>query len=321
MKGIYKVSIKNSRNSYVFELKRNITILCGDSGKGKTTLYDMIHEYNRFGKESGVSVSSDRKVVAISGDDWESDIKKNSGAIIVIDEDSRFIRTVEFAGIVKDCDNYFLLITRNYLRTLPYSVDEIYTIKGAKSKRFAPVYQDLYKMYDRPDKNRLPFLPEVIIAEDSNSGFSFFKQIAGKNGIECVSAQGKSNILKMLKLYAEKKVAVIADGAAFGCEISDIVKQQELVPNKLAIFLPESFEWLILKAGIINEVVPDMIEAPYNYADSSDFMSWKQYFTDLLVKNSRKIQYKTYSKNKLADYYLQENNVRQIKENIKGMDL
>lgn len=174
-------------------------------------------------------------------------------------------------------------------------------------------------MYDHPDKNRLPFLPEVIIAEDSNSGFSFFKRLADKNGIECVSAKGKSNILQMLKLYTEKKVAIIADGAAFGCEISDIVKQQELVRNKLAIFLPESFEWLILKAGIIHEVDPDMIEEPYNYADSCDYMSWEQYFTDLLIKNSKKTQYKTYSKNKLADYYLQENNIMQIKENIKGL--
>ena len=55
MIGIHKVSVKKSRNSYTFKLTRNITVLCGDSGRGKTTLYEMIHEYNRYGRNSGVS--------------------------------------------------------------------------------------------------------------------------------------------------------------------------------------------------------------------------------------------------------------------------
>lgn len=46
MIGIVNVSVRNSRNSYTFALKRNITILSGDSGTGKTTLYNMIADYN-----------------------------------------------------------------------------------------------------------------------------------------------------------------------------------------------------------------------------------------------------------------------------------
>jgi len=49
----------------------------------------------------------------------------------------------EFASKVKGCDNYFLIITRSYLSQLPYSVDEIYSIKGrGKSKEFERVYTD-----------------------------------------------------------------------------------------------------------------------------------------------------------------------------------
>ena len=93
MHGEYKVRVKNSRNSYTFALRRNITVLRGDSGRGKTTLFDMIHEHNRFGKESGVSISSDRELIALTGDKWEDDILNSKGKIIVIDEDSRFIRS------------------------------------------------------------------------------------------------------------------------------------------------------------------------------------------------------------------------------------
>ena len=45
MRGIYRVIIQNKRIRYDFELKRNLTILRGDSATGKTTLVDMIREY------------------------------------------------------------------------------------------------------------------------------------------------------------------------------------------------------------------------------------------------------------------------------------
>lgn len=51
----------------------------------------------------------------------------------------------------------------------------------------------------------------------------------------------------------------IADGAAFGPEmdrVNYLIKNRE--GNKL--FLPESFEWLILNSGIIKDsYVPDML--------------------------------------------------------------
>lgn len=162
MKGAYKVNIKNNRNSYTFELRRNITILKGESGRGKTTLFEMISDYNRFGKNSGVSVSCDKGIIALAGNDWEEVIDKNPGTIIVIDEDSQFIRSEEFAKVVRDSDNYFLLITRNYLAQLPISVDEIYELSGAKNKKFKKVYREIDRMFDNPSSRYLPFVPEII---------------------------------------------------------------------------------------------------------------------------------------------------------------
>jgi len=104
----------------------------------------MIHEHNRFGKESGVSISCDRELVTIAGDKWEDDILGNPGKIIVIDEDSHFIRSRDFARVVRGSDNYYLLITRNYLSELPISVDEIYELTGAKNKRFNRIYSDIW---------------------------------------------------------------------------------------------------------------------------------------------------------------------------------
>ena len=319
MKGAYQVKIKNNRNSYSFELRRNITILRGESGRGKTTLFDMIYDYNRFEKNSGVSVSCDRNIIALVGNDWEEVIKKNPGTIIVIDEDSRFIRTKEFASVVKGSDNYFLLITRNYLATLPISVDEIYELTGAKNKKFKRIYKDVDRMFNDPVVKYLPFEPEVIITEDSKAGYEFFKSVADNKGIKCISAEGNGNIYDVINGYPNENVVLIADGAAFGSEMADIVEQQTLRPRKLAIFLPESFEWIILKSGVVKKIDANKLDHPEQYADSALYMSWEQYFTDLLMETTNESDYMKYKKSSLSDFYLQDNNVAEIIKVAKGI--
>ena len=44
MRGIYHVIVQNRYLKYEFDIKRNITIIQGDSATGKTTLVDMIRE-------------------------------------------------------------------------------------------------------------------------------------------------------------------------------------------------------------------------------------------------------------------------------------
>lgn len=321
MLGSYKIIVKNNRNRYTFELHRNITVLRGDSGRGKTTLYDMIREYNRFGKNSGVTISCDRDVIAIDGDDWEEDIKKHPGSIIVIDEDSGFIRSKDFARVVRGSDNYYLLITRNYLSELPISVEEIYELEGAKNKKFRKIYSEIQKMYDHPQKAYLPFVPEVIITEDSGSGFQFFFKVAEKYGILCVTAGSKTKVFNTLNQYSDKDVVIIADGAAFGPEMNDVVEQQKLRPRKVAIFLPESFEWIVLKSDAVLGVDNEMIEHPELYADSKKYMSWEQYYTDLLVKSTKDSGYMKYKKTKLSDYYLQDRIIDLIMSIAEGIRL
>lgn len=321
MKGTYRIRVKNNRNSYIFELKRNITVLRGESGRGKTTLFDMIREFNRFGKNSGVAISCDRRILAIEGNNWEKVIEENKGTIIVIDEDSSFIRSKDFARVVKGSDNYFLLITRNYLVELPFSVDEIYELEGEKNKKFKKVYTEIDHMYDKPLLRNLPFTPEIIITEDGRSGYQFFESLAENHNVLCLSAEGKGNIYKLIGKYPDKNIIVIADGAAFGSEMGDIVSQQMLRSSNLALFLPESFEWLILKSGIVSEVDMDQVDHAEKYAESIYYMSWEQYFYDLLTESTKNSDYKRYKKTKLPEYYLNEKCVQKIRTLMKGIRL
>lgn len=317
MIGRYHVRVNNNRNSYSFELVRNITVLRGLSGRGKTTLFEMIHEHNRFGKNSGVSISCDKKLYALGGDNWEEELAAHPGEIIVIDEDSQFIRSKDFARAVRGSDNYYLLITRNYLADLPISVDEIYELTGAKNKKFKRVYQDLDRMYDRPSERNLPFAPDVIVTEDSKAGYQFFCHIAQQSGMKCISASGKTKVFRKVCELQNENVIVIADGAAFGAEIDELVKQQQLRPQKLAIYLPESFEWLVLSSGVVDLSDEKLLAMPELFADSTQYMSYEQYFTELLSDETRKIAYMKYRKEKLADYYVQEQVSGQIKKQMK----
>lgn len=323
MKGAISVQIKNNKNEYEFTLKRNITVLCGNSGTGKTTLYNMVRNYMREGRASGVRAKTTNNVplAVLEGNFWDDEIEKINDSIVLVDEDSSFIRSEDFAKKVQNNSNYFLLITRNYLYQLPYSVNEIYEVKGRKKKHFERLYLDRELIYAEPNTPAVPFKPEVVITEDSNSGYEFFKNICNKSGIECVSAKGKSKILKCAKNFAGKRIAVIADGAAFGAEIGDLAEIQKISNGTLALYLPESFEWLILKSGAVCNPEADEIVHTENYAESSKYFSWERYFFDFLAQQTASLQYAKYSKDKLNNWYAEEPAATKILSVMKAMEI
>lgn len=55
MTGTHHVEIKNRDAVFKFDLHRNITFVRGDSGTGKTTLFDMVSDYTRLKAASGIS--------------------------------------------------------------------------------------------------------------------------------------------------------------------------------------------------------------------------------------------------------------------------
>ena len=143
---------------------------------------------------------------------------KNS--IIYIYEGNKFVSSVEFAEEVKKSDNYFVIITRETLETLPYSVDEIYGIRNSgKYGTLKNVYNEMYKIYTNVNVNESVKV-DYIITEDSKAGYQFFKEVYSSEHLQCISADGKSNIYKHLK--KDKNVLVVADGAAFGSEVEKI---------------------------------------------------------------------------------------------------
>ena len=323
MKGSFHIIVQNRYLKYEFDIRRNLTIIQGNSATGKTTLVDMIREVH-MSEKSGVNLSCERPCRVLEGDLWRQQISYISDSILFIDEGASFVETEEFAEAVGNSSNYFVIVTRENLEMLLVSVEEVYGIRSSgKYGTLSPVYHEMYRIYDFSDEpaESLPVIPEELLTEDSNSGYEFFKNVAVKMQIPCSSACGKSNIFNRLaERSGNKELVVIADGAAFASQMNRL--REILSRNKhIHLYLPESFEWLLLKSGIVREgEVTEILENPSEHIESAEYVSWERYFTSLITDKTRGT-YLQYSKHKLNVNYLQGNITKRVAAEIKGVKL
>ena len=91
-------------------------------------------------------------------------------------------------------------------------------------------------------------------------------------------------------------------------EIEKLVMLQRT--RDIILFLPESFEWLVLKSDLI-EGVKSILKNPSEYIECKEFFSWERFFTKILVELTSK-SYLQYNKNTLNPVYLQENEKKHI---------
>lgn len=305
MKGAHRLIIKNDFVKYDFTVKRNITIIQGNSATGKTTLVEMVRDFYDRGSDSGVDIQCDKDCAVIEGRNWQTLLASMYDSIIFLDEGNDFITSTEFARAVETSDNYYVIVTREGLPNLPYSVDEIYGIRtSGKYGGLKPIYNELYHIYGNNVQEDIH--PRTIVTEDSNSGFEFFSNIVKSHNKKVISAEGKSNIYRILKELPDENILVIADGAAFGSEIGRVMA---IIKDKKAafIYLPESFEWLILKSGKIDgNKIKDILSHPEDFIESKDYVSWERYFTALLIEET-KDTFMHYQKKKLNAVYLDDN--------------
>lgn len=254
LKGKYSIRIENRRIVYQFTIRRNITVIRGNSATGKTTLIEMLQNYERDGEESGIRLRCQKNCVVLTDLRWKENLKAVHDSIVFIDEDYHFIRSRDFAAAVQESDNYYVLITRDSLFNLPYSADEIYGI-----------------------------------------------HVSGK--ASCISAHGKSNISRSVLCHSSSSCLIIADGAAFGSEMERIMEMIH-AGYRITMYLPESFEWLILKSGILKDnEIGTILNAPEDYIESREFLSWERFFTALLTNKTAGTYYR-YSKASLNRAFL-----------------
>lgn len=306
MLGKYHIKVSIGNRAYEFDVKRKITKIVGDSAIGKSTLYSdvvdnslrhiTIERYNG-NKMEHTSV----KLVTVDISNYEI-VFNSSNNIILIDEFILNLRDNNIIDAIKYSDNYFILITREALGQLSYSVDEIYSISMKTFNRVQHTYTLVPLNILFTDKNKTSNKNVLLLTEDSGAGNKFFKKVFKDFIVE--SSNGKDNILSklssVLSNYPYYEIFVIADGAAFGSVIQSIVYMSEDYSN-VHFVLPESFEFVLLQSiytrvpqTLENAYIPcvDIIERTYDVYDvcntiKGDYMhyddgSWEIYFKQVL---------------------------------------
>ena len=319
MKGIHKVVVGTKYLKYEFELRRNLTIIRGDSATGKTTLVDMIRTHMNDGESGPVTLNCDKGCYVVEGNLWKGQLNNIQDSIVFIDEGNEFVKTKDFACAIQQTDNYYVIVTREGLPALPYSVEEVYGIRtSGKYGTLKRSYHSFYRIY--PDSTTEKIKPEKILTEDSNSGYQFFDAVCTEHQMQCDTANGKSNVFSYLKVHKDEKILVIADGAAFGPEMDRVLQLVQTRKN-LTLYLPESFEWLILSSGILKDAeTTQILQTPSGYIDSKEYFSWERYFTALLTEKTTGT-YLNYTKKTLNGAYLGDGVKNAILGQMKNVKL
>ena len=110
-----KLVVGNSRIAFNLDLKQGINLLKGDSSTGKTLLYN-IAMHIEDGSYGFTSNFAGDVLILDRLSPWQAIIKKSSNKFIFLDEHVSYIYSREFADLVADSDNYFILSTRRVLK-------------------------------------------------------------------------------------------------------------------------------------------------------------------------------------------------------------
>lgn len=278
----HDIMVTNKRNiQYKFSIKRKITIIRGDSATGKTTLFQMVDDASKS-NGTGITISCDVPLKAMHETGYKYELENEHGNIYIFDEDFSHLRSKEFASCVMNSDNCFIFITRESLPTLSYSYAEIYSIKASgKFHSFERVY---------PDCNHFIEM-NSIVTEDEDAGLEYYQHYFGN---KVKSSHGNSNLSK----YGSSGTLLIGDGSAIGAYI------QDLWITKSQLYLPESFEWVLLNSNMFSNIksVKQLLGNSFA-AVNTTFRSVEQYYTNLLTEITRNTPAQ-YSKSKLNACYV-----------------
>ena len=307
MRGVQKIRVIGNHIEYNLTLFRNITIIRGNSGTGKTTLCKLITLSDKSGGSKFHKLYYDKPLL-VAPSAWNVALrmlKSSDNCVILFDEDCEYVKTKEFAQTISNTTNYYVIINRETLRNIPYSVNEIYEFNTVMVGNTYTV--SLSPMF----KNSLMYQTfNCVITEDSNSGRDMLKAIFDK---VLDTAGGNSSVYSELeKLEKDAIPLVVVDGAAFGPYISDIYKDF-IKTHSCSIWIPESFEYLLLLSKIVwRKDVDTILGNPSEQISSELFLTWERFFTWLVTDIMEPHPGRYYSKHKLPDWYFELQNIEKL---------
>ena len=131
---LIQFKIISNRASYEITLHHKVTVIRGNSGKGKSWMHYLIKNHNKGVK--GVEIQGELPVKAVNNEFYEQDFSRiKEKSILVIDEDCLIFKSDIYGNknekidklkeFMEKSEHYFILITRTNLARIPLSVGAI----------------------------------------------------------------------------------------------------------------------------------------------------------------------------------------------------
>ena len=119
MKGRQHIEIRNNRSVFKFDLDHNISVIKGDSATGKTTLVDMIAEFEQYGADSGISLSSDKRFNIIETS-FSKEAITNKTIYDFFDFDQTEDKTYQICGVDVSLEELYSAVRSDAENTVSY---------------------------------------------------------------------------------------------------------------------------------------------------------------------------------------------------------
>lgn len=306
MQGTHTFQISTKDILFDITLHRNITVLRGDGATYKTFFCKSITAAHMKGTGVHLHSYSD-EVYYVTEQEFHIDrLAHYAGhdCILVFDETSPCIFTPEFRKAIEYTGCYFIIITRSDCACFGVSSKEIYEFASDDLIDLNKRVVKLNQLYPEEFYGKMSN-QQTILTEDSNAGMQFFSRALANKRV--ISAHGKNNICTMLQKYPGS--IVIADGAAIGFELEDIL--DVLFQTDSYLIIKESFEYVLLKSGILNFYLPKEIDLDAPSVDSSRYLTWERFYFSLIQEITQGTPY-YYKKSSLPSIYTKGKNANII---------
>lgn len=271
-----KVNLTSPNFDCMLELEHKLTIIRGDSGEGKTTMVRKFEDYQSpniqkfvdddrvvlemtpasfkaivrkaeiFYKQNGLelpqrdSSENSKKRSEMLLDYWEKHDVMYEHVVIFVD-DRDFATSLDFACLFNsDKTNYYVIITREKLASLGYSVDaSYYFIKNGKSHYI--VKEADYVEFESSNNG-------LKIVEGAGSDFGFFNNLYKSNNV--ISLAGRDNFEFCVRNFNNTTLNLFVDKCVFGDNYLDVINYCR--DNNIKIQFAkgyESFEQFLLETN------------------------------------------------------------------------
>ena len=165
-----KIDIRIAKKHIILDsINNKYTVIQGNSGQGKTLIRKLVGNRRLYKSEYNVnfSIVKNNEIVHnfdldiiprdlvvlpdltdINLDTYRSELSKHSNLMYIIDENHPFLHLKGHEGVLKNSNNYFIIITRgdSALSRLPYSPSDILSLSD-ESDRLHNIYKPKYTKF------------------------------------------------------------------------------------------------------------------------------------------------------------------------------